>query len=275
MGAQATWISGGRLHLHHGPIDMIVGAEGPGVQAGFARAIRRFDTLLEDLAAELPRLRSAEGPLPVGDVAQDMVRTIERFPEFSTPMAAVAGAGADAILAALTDGPGVCKAYVNNGGDIAFHLGESAVFRVAMAGTGGQIEVSSLCSARGIATSGRHGRSLSFGIADSVTVLAENAALADVAATLIANAVDLPTAPEISRAPACEQHPDSDLGTRLVTTHVAPLTDAQISNALTAGMIRAESFRAADLIHSAALTLGSQTRIAGLLPLTHLEAIDA
>lgn len=275
MGAQAAWISGGRLHLHHGPIDMIVGVEGPGAAAGFARAIRRFDTLLEELAAELPRLHSANGALPRGDVARDMVHTAGRFPEFSTPMAAVAGAGADAVLAALMDGPGVCKAYVNNGGDIAFHLRESAVFRAAMAGTGGQIELPSTCPARGIATSGWRGRSQSLGISDSVTVLAEKAALADVAATLIANAVDLPGAAEITRTPARDLYPDSDLGARLVTTHVAPLTAVQISTALTAGMIRAESYRAAGLIHSAALTLGPQTRIAGLLPLTQPEAIHA
>jgi len=52
---------------------------------------------------------------------------------------------------------------------------------------------------RGIATSGWRGRSFSLGIADSVTVLARTAAMADAAATIIANAVDVPDARYIAR----------------------------------------------------------------------------
>ena len=66
--------------------------------------------------------------------------------------------------------------------------------------------------ARGIATSGRHGRSFSLGIADAVTVLARTASQADAAATVIANAVDLPGHPAIVRCPAQDLQPDSDLG---------------------------------------------------------------
>ena len=71
----------------------------------------------------------------------------------------------------------------------------------------------------GIATSGARGRSFSLGIADSVTVLARDAATADAAATLIANAVDIDS-PAIMRRPARELDPDSDLGDRLVTVSV-------------------------------------------------------
>ncbi len=63
----------------------------------------------------------------------------------------------------------------------------------------------------GIATSGWRGRSFSLGIADAVTVLAETAAAADAAATIIANAVDLPGHPGIVRQPASSLQPDSDL----------------------------------------------------------------
>jgi uncharacterized protein len=76
----------------------------------------------------------------------------------------------------------------------------------------GAIEITRDMPVRGIATSGRHGRSLSLGIADSVTVLAATAAAADAAATLIANAVDLPGHAAVRRAPACSLDPDSDLG---------------------------------------------------------------
>jgi ApbE superfamily uncharacterized protein (UPF0280 family) len=60
---------------------------------------------------------------------------------------------------------------------------------------------------------GKGGRSFSFGIADAVTVLAGSAAAADAAATVIANAVDLPGHGAITRRPASAIDPDSDLAT--------------------------------------------------------------
>ena len=86
----------------------------------------------------------------------------------------------------------------------------------------------------GIATSGWRGRSLSLGIADSVTVLAQNAAAADVAASLIANAITI-SSPAITRQPAASLVPDSDLKDRLVTVDVGPLSADEIDHALAAG----------------------------------------
>ena len=258
-GPQAHWISGGRLHLHHGPIDMIIGAAGPGREAGLARAVARFDTLLEELAAELPRLRAVQGPPPRGTVAAAMVAATVPFTEFITPMAAVAGAGADAVLAALAAAGGIDKAYVNNGGDVAFHLGPGHSMTAAIASTtGGQANINYKDAARGVATSGWRGRSHSLGIADSVTVLAQNAAMADAAATLITNAVDLPDHSAIIRKPACDLFDDSDLGTRPVTVAVGPLTEEEIARALHRGLRRAEQFRASGLICAASLSLGAQ-----------------
>ena len=107
----------------------------------------------------------------------------------------------------------------------------------------------------GIATSGRHGRSLSLGIADAVTVLAENAAAADVAATLIANEVDLPGHPAIHRAPATKVDPDSDLRDRPVVVEVETLSDGEVREALERGLNAAEEMVAAGLIRSANLSL--------------------
>ena len=45
---------------------------------------------------------------------------------FITPMAAVAGAVAEEILAAMTSAATLDRAYVNDGGDIALHLGPGA-----------------------------------------------------------------------------------------------------------------------------------------------------
>jgi len=265
--AQVAWLPGGRLHLHHGPIDMIVGVTGPGRRAALERAVARFDTLLDELVAELARLRAPAGPMPAGETARRMAAAVAPFaPLFITPMAAVAGAGAETVLAAICAGPGVEKAYVNNGGDTAFHLGPGQRMRAAIAArTGGNIEMRSDDPVRGVATSGRGGRSLSLGIADSVTVLARGAALADAAATLIANAVDLPGHPAIARRPARELAPESDLGARLVTLAVGPLGPREIDAALDAGLARAEDFRVRGLVAGALLSLGGRVRTTGQL----------
>jgi ApbE superfamily uncharacterized protein (UPF0280 family) len=108
---------------------------------------------------------------------------------------------------------------------------------------------------RGVATSGRHGRSFSLGIADAVTVLARTASQADAAATIIANAVDLPGHPAILRCPAQDLQSDSDLGPHLVTRGVGELSGYEIEEALEAGADRARELLAAGLMHGAALRL--------------------
>lgn len=260
-GAQANWLSDGRrLHLHHGPIDMIVGIEGAGQDAAFQRAAARFGTLLEELVAELPRLRSPYAEAVEGETARRMVEAVRPFvPEFITPMAAVAGAGAETILRAVLDGPGVRRAYVNNGGDVAFHIGPGEVMRAAIASpVPGHVTVQHGDPVRGVATSGAGGRSHSLGIADAVTVLARSAATADAAATMIANAVDLPGHPAIDRVPACELSPDSDLGPRAVTRAVGALTASEVAKALDAGRVCADRLVARGVIHAACLTLRGQ-----------------
>jgi uncharacterized protein len=114
---------------------------------------------------------------------------------------------------------------------------------------------------RGIATSGRHGRSFSFGIADAVTVRARTASQADAAATIVANAVDLPGHPVIIRCPAHDLQPDSDLGARLVTREVGDLSHDEIEEALEAGADKARALLGRGLIESAALRLHGETRI--------------
>jgi ApbE superfamily uncharacterized protein (UPF0280 family) len=116
---------------------------------------------------------------------------------------------------------------------------------------------------RGIATSGRHGRSFSLGIADAVTVLARTASMADAAATIIANAVDLPGHPGVVRRPANELQPDSDLGERLVTRDVAALTESEIEQALNAGADCARRLLGVGLIEGAALRLQGETMMVG------------
>jgi uncharacterized protein len=276
-GPQAAMLADGRrLHLNHGPIDLIVEAFGATREreAAYAQAAERFQTVLTELVDELPTLREAAGPTPrlfQGATARRMEAATSALAtgRFITPMAAVAGSVADEVLAAMMPGRRLEKAYVNNGGDIALHLTEGHSLRLTVAGTGNgfsdRATVRAEDAVRGVATSGWRGRSFSLGIADAVTVLATSAAAADAAATLIGNALDLPGHPAISRVPARNLVPDSDLGDRLVTRGVGLLSTNDIAAALDAGIREAERLRRSGLIDAAALFLCGESRICGLI----------
>ena len=264
-GAMANWLDN-RLHLQHGPIDLIITAAGDKaeVAAAYARAADAFCGLLDLLVDELTILRLPADLTTInslkGPVAKRMAAAISpHLPrhdkaDFITPMIAVAGSVADEILLAMGDQ--LDRASVNNGGDIALYLGKGTFFDIGIAddrdthlsdfamtaldGDGGcmplhgRIRLHDHDRIGGIATSGWRGRSLSLGIADSVTVLAQNAAAADVAASLIANAINI-SSPAITRQPAASLVPDSDLKDRLVTVDVGPLSVKEIDHALAAG----------------------------------------
>ncbi len=281
MSAVAAMLEDGRrLHLQHGPIDLIAEAFGEAGEAAQAllQAARRFDGLLEELTAELPLLRrpAAEAGALTGPVARRMLAATAPHEGFVTPMAAVAGAVADEVLAAMVAGRRLAKAYVNDGGDAAFFLHEGETMTAALwaEGDAGRAVIRAGDAARGVATSGWRGRSWSLGIADAVTVLARSAAAADAAATLIANAVDLPGHPAVRRGPARAEEPDSDLGDRLVTLAVGPLAPAETAQALEAGLAAAERMRGQGLIAAAALFLNGEARVCGPLALETISGED-
>jgi ApbE superfamily uncharacterized protein (UPF0280 family) len=198
-----------------------------------------------------------------------MFAAVEPYCEdcFITPMAAVAGSVAEEVLEAMTAAADLDRASVNNGGDIAIHLDDHQSYKIGMVGRPdrpsllGSLEINATDYVRGIATSGWRGRSFSLGIADAVTVLASFAAAADAAATVIANGVNLPNHPGVTRVPAREISPDSDLGERLVTRGVEPLSQLEIDTALQNGARAAALLRERGLIHSAALCLQKCIRI--------------
>ena len=263
---------GRRLHLQDGPIDLIVGAHGSEInlRGAYDAAARRFTGLLDELCGELPMLRQAADParcLLQGTVARRMHGAVAAFAadHFITPMAAVAGSVAEEVLAAMLGAAQLGRAYVNNGGDIALYLADGEQFTVGLMdrpddhGLMRTMVIRADDPTRGVATSGRHGRSFSLGIADAVTVLARTASQADAAATIIANAVDLPGHPAIVRCPAQDLQPDSDLGARLVTRDVGGLSDVEIEDALEAGADKARQLLAVGLIDGAALRLHGET----------------
>ena len=262
---------GRRLYLNDGPIDLIVGADGASeeVARAYQAAASRFVTILDELCEELSLLRtraSNHSPFPKGHIAGRMSDAVSAYQErcFITPMAAVAGAVAEAVLATMTEAAELQRAYVNNGGDIALHVSPGHSYAIGMIerpenpSLFGKFDISFTLPVRGVATSGWRGRSFSLGIADAATVLAASAPAADVAATIVANAVNLPDHPAIARVPAREVSPDSDLLDLPVTRAVGALCVEEIFEALKAGATVAHELQAKGWIHAAAVCLQGQ-----------------
>ena len=121
--AQIRWLPDGRrLHLSDGPIDLIVEAFGDREQVAIAYEVARarFVGILEELCRELPLLRQSIGKdsrAPDGIIARRMADAVAPYASrcFITPMAAVAGAVAEEILAVMTSSASLTRAYVNNG----------------------------------------------------------------------------------------------------------------------------------------------------------------
>jgi uncharacterized protein len=279
--AQAALLADGRrLHLQHGPIDIVAEAFGDvgERQLAYRQAAARFRTILAELVAELATLRQpvTDAGLAVeGAVAKRMVAAVWPYREhYVTPMAAVAGAVADEVLAAMCAGRRLARAYVNDGGDIALHLAPGERLSAGLVANpdapalDGRVEIDHAMPVRGLATSGWRGRSFSLGIADAATALAPSAAAADAAATLIANAVDCDH-PAVTRSPANLLRDDTDLGDLLVTVEVGALPAPAIERALAAGAERAEAFRRAGLIFAASLVLQGRRRMVGPLRTNH------
>ena len=278
-----------RWHWQHGPIDLILGADGePGaLRAAYEACWERFSGVLQELVGELGLLRQPvkagasldDCPLQ-GPVARRMWRACHPHrARYITPMAAVAGSVADELIGAFAR-DGIARAFINNGGDIALYLAKGQRYRVGVFADLAQVSNANTRFAhgdaldahlaleaqqpvRGIATSGWRGRSFSLGIADSVTVLARDAASADAAATMIANAVDLEQA-GIVRRPASSLKDDSDLGDLLVTVDVPRLPQPLIDFALACGVEVARRLREQGLIEGAALFLQGRVRVAGI-----------
>jgi ApbE superfamily uncharacterized protein (UPF0280 family) len=261
-----------RLHLQHGPIDLVIEVSGADTARAYEQAVVRFHDILSVLVSELADLRQPLGaahPLFRGPVARRMVAACWPYRDvYITPMAAVAGSVADEVLAAMLNGTQLSKAYVNNGGDIAFHVAAGESLRAAVVCNPNLPHLDAIATltatqpSRGIATSGWRGRSFSLGIADAVTVLAETAAQADAAATIIANAVNVDH-DAVERRPAHALRDDSDLGGLPVTVSVGTLPIFAINEALSAGVARAQDLCSNGLIQAAFLSLQGENRIAG------------
>jgi hypothetical protein len=193
-----------------------------------------------------------------------MIRSVSAVGDASlTPMAAVAGAIADAVADFLAE-RGMTKVIINNGGDIAIRLRDTEPVRVGIRPEIDRQEGTHILSldgeesAWGVATSGLGGRSLSRGVASAVTVIARKAALADAAATAIANASFIRD-PCVVQRPAREIDPETDIPELPVTIRVGPLNRAKKARALSGAMEKANRLIQGGLVHGAMITVQGET----------------
>jgi uncharacterized protein len=182
-----------------------------------------------------------------------------------TPMAAVAGTIADATADFLAES-GLTRVIVNNGGDVAVRMnrGEEEIYvgirpDVNLPRVSHRLLLRSEDGVGGICTSGLGGRSFTRGVASAATVFANRAAIADAAATSIANSTFIEAA-EVDRQFAEKIDPDTDLNGMEVTTSVGNLSENEIDTALELGIARTEELIGRGLIKGACVAVKSRMR---------------
>ena len=231
----------GRVFVDYGPTSMVITARREGSQlVELAEAVfPLIQQSLQEIAQMLPVLRrypkeddfsQLEG-LP--RVMAEAVLAIGE--ETLTPMAAVAGAVAD-VVADWIFARGADLVAVNNGGDVALRLGPGQQMRMGILPTldGGISQVVTLRAEDqigGVCTSGLGGRSLTRGIANSVSVFSSRCTLADACATHIANCSYV-SSPRVHTSLAGELDPESDIADLRVVCRVDALQEAEVRQGL-------------------------------------------
>lgn len=231
----------GRVFVDYGPTSMVITARLQGEpQVELAKAaFPLIQEVLGEVARALPTLRQypkdgdfsqLEGLPRV--MAEAVLATGE---ETLTPMAAVAGTVADAV-ADWIFARGADMVAVNNGGDVALRLGPGQQMRMGiLPELDGKISQVITIRAEdgigGVCTSGLGGRSLTRGIASSVTVFSRRCALADACATHIANCSYIDS-PRVHTCLAGELEPESDIASLRIVHQVEPLEEFEIQRGL-------------------------------------------
>jgi ApbE superfamily uncharacterized protein (UPF0280 family) len=238
------------VRVEGGPMRLVIRAWNK-TQPQMSLARRAAEASISDLE-RIARCRSLlSRPWPriknLGDdeLAQCMVTSVKTIGDGDlTPMAAVAGTIADAVADWLFE-RGLTKVIVVNGGDIAIRLAPDEKATVGVRPNVGSrlishvISLDSSHSAWGVTTSGMGGRSFTRGIASAVTVLAENASVADAAATAVANACFVEDE-NILQLAAEKIDRNSDLTGTLISTEVGPLSEAKRRRAIESAQEKAE-----------------------------------
>lgn len=188
-------VSGGGLIRHGFQIDETMGviiSDSKRYLLLGLESLRHHREILKGYIKDNPFFEHSYEPIEVQDAPEVVKRMAEASVQSGVgPMAAVAGVLADLAAEEMIDA-GAKVAVIENGGEIiAF---SDRTLRVAVgAGTNPLSNRIGFLLDKfpvGVATStGRHGHAFSMGDSDTVTIFAENAGLADAAATASANVV--------------------------------------------------------------------------------------
>lgn len=234
------------MYVEVGPASLVIRGEKNGKAHVFLREeVETFvAAILRDIRECLPVLRQKAHRITntsaLPEVAKRMTAAAKMVSETTlTPMAAVAGTVADMVKEHFA-ARGLDLLMVNNGGDLSIFnaTGRTLTVGIGDIRTGRATPcVIRLADMRevGLATSGFGGRSLTLGIADTVTAVAGTGAVADAAATYICNCTTVEADGVIHRK-ARLIDPGTDIPDEDVTIDVGPLTNALVADALANGL---------------------------------------
>jgi len=219
--------------------------------------------ILSEVREALPVLRQKAYKIRktayLPEVAKRMVEAAKMVDEATlTPMAAVAGAVADAVKDRLKR-KSLDFISVNNGGDIAILNNRGEHARIGIGDIQKNKPTQYIMTVKGlkefgVATSGFGGRSLTLGVADSATVLARSGAIADAAATFICNKTSVESHCVVKRR-ASEIDPLSDIAEEWVTVKVGDLNSNLVKAALQGGLDAGEWLKQKGIISDAVILL--------------------
>jgi uncharacterized protein len=259
MSHQILLLGDDTVLVEHGPMRMFIDGSVQGVRALdlCATAADRAIGFLEEIAVHKEAIQGpfhAVAEPPKHLLTHVMWKAVSLVGDDDlTPMAAVAGTIADAV-ADFLEAQGLTKIVINNGGDVAIRLkkGETTIVGIRPDVNSNvlthRITITPEMEIRGVCTSGLGGRSFTRGIASAATVFASRAAIADAAASSVANATYIRN-PAVRRMPADTFDPNTDLKGVDVTVAVGELTCDEIDKALHQGIRKAE-----DLVNRGMIT---------------------
>jgi ApbE superfamily uncharacterized protein (UPF0280 family) len=207
------WVTAKDLHLTRivdKETDLQILANKPIDQEFIKERVREYRFAIENYIAKDRRFLTTLKPLAVELSAPPIIKAMSEASQKANvgPMAAVAGAIAQFLGKDLLK-KGYKEVIIENGGDIFLKIRKTRIIGIYTGrkklwqGLG--LKISPKDTPLGICTSsGTVGHSLSFGLADSVVILAKDATLADAVATATANLVtsaqDLPKAIDFARS---------------------------------------------------------------------------
>jgi ApbE superfamily uncharacterized protein (UPF0280 family) len=252
------------LYVEQGPSSLVISAKRwkDDREPDGTEILKLVTRLQREIKATLPILKLKAGRVVNSKhlpwVARSMVEAARLISASElTAMSAVAGAVSDQIKAYLVS-RGFDWAVVNNGGDIAAYSALNQPFSIGIGPLDAKGGDRSLRLKGpfdlGIATSGVGGRSFTLGVADFVTVIAENAAIADAAATFICNHTRI-NAPQIEEAVSELLDPETDIPGEMVTVRVGDLARKEIESALQKGLSAATDLKQRGRIMEAVISV--------------------